>query len=243
MEEIKTIEKKERIFRFVLWAVLEAFAVFSLVRVAVEGHATKILMGVFTMLLLTLPFVAAKVFKLQLNLAFFIFCELYAVGPMLGHIYKLYYYTKWWDDLLHTAGGVVFAIFGAYLAKFISKNNEPSLLMKAIFALCFSMAIAVAWEFIEYSCDAIFGSDMQNDTIVSFIHSYLIGPEMGQTGSIEGITDVIVNGHSLGLGGYLDIGLHDTINDMFVETLGAVVYTVIYIIDKEKHPVVYKITK
>lgn len=232
------LTKKEKTFRTFLWVGLEIFAIVSLIVSAVNGNVMKVLMGVFTMLLLTLPFVVSKLFKFELNLLFFVFCEIYAIGPMLGHVYNLYYHTTWWDDVLHTAGGVVFAIFGVYLAKFISKDKEPSLLMKAIFALCFSMAISVAWEFIEYGCDQIFGTDMQNDTVVSFIHSYLLGGEMAQTGNIDGITEVIVNGQSLGVGGYLDIGLHDSMHDMLVETLGAVVFTIIYLIDKEKHPII-----
>ena len=239
MEKIAlNLTKKEKTFRTLLWAGLEIFAVVSLIVSAINGNVMKVLMGVFTMLLLTLPFVVSKLFRFEMNVVFFVFCELYAIGPMLGHIYNLYYHTTWWDDVLHTAGGVVFAIFGVYLAKFISKDKEPSLLMKALFALCFSMAIAVAWEFIEYGCDQIFGTDMQTDTVVSFIHSYLLGGEMAQTGNIDGITEVIINGQPLGVGGYLDIGLHDSMRDMFVETIGAVVFMIIYLIDKEKHPII-----
>ena len=239
MERTKNVlSKKEKIGRTVLWVGLETFAIVSLICMAVDGNVMKVLMSIFTILLLMLPFVASKLFHFEMNTVFFVFCELYAIGPMLGHVYNLYYHTTWWDDILHTAGGVVFAIFGVYLAEFISKDKEPSLLMKAIFALCFSMAISVAWEFIEYGCDQIFGTDMQNDTVVSFIHSYLLGGEMAQTGNIDGITEVLVNGQSLGVNGYLDIGLHDSMRDMLVETLGAVVFTVIYLLDKDRHPII-----
>ena len=36
-----------------------------------------------------------------------------------------------------------------------------------------------------------------------------------------------MNGKELGLGGYLDIGLLDTMNDLFVNFIGAVVFSVI----------------
>ena len=42
---------------------------------------------------------------------------------------------------------------------------------------------------------------------------------------ISGITDVSVNGKSLGLGGYLDIGLLDTMKDLFVNFIGAVIFS------------------
>ena len=45
---------------------------------------------------------------------------------------------------------------------------------------------------------------------------------------ITGITDVILSdGTSLGLGGYLDIGLIDTMKDLFVNFIGAVVFSFI----------------
>ena len=46
-----------------------------------------------------------------------------------------------------------------------------------------------------------------------------------------------MNGQSLGINGYLDIGLYDTMKDMFVNFIGAVVFSVIgyfYIKNKGK---------
>ena len=45
--------------------------------------------------------------------------------------------------------------------------------------------------------------------------------------TIPQINDTIVNGQSLGLGGYLDIGLIDTIKDLFVNFIGAVVFSIL----------------
>ena len=44
---------------------------------------------------------------------------------------------------------------------------------------------------------------------------------------ITGITQVVVNGQDLGLGGYVDIGLIDTMKDLIVNFIGAVVFSVI----------------
>ena len=57
--------------------------------------------------------------------------------------------------------------------------------------------------------------------------------------AIRGITDVIVVAGGkeipLGLGGYLDIGLIDTMKDLMVNFLGAVVFSIIgYFYVKEK---------
>ena len=44
--------------------------------------------------------------------------------------------------------------------------------------------------------------------------------------TIPNIQDVVINGESLGLGGYLDIGIIDTMKDLFVNFIGAVVFSV-----------------
>lgn len=90
------------------------------------------------------------------------------------------------------------------------------------------MTIGVLWEFFECSMDLFFGLDMQKDTIVHSIHSVMLDPAGANTPvEIDNITDVVVNGQSLGLGGYLDIGLLDTMKDLFVNFIGAVVFSTI----------------
>ena len=70
--------------------------------------------------------------------------------------------------------------------------------------------------------------DMQKDTIVSAITSVTLDPTRRNIPiTISGITDVAVNGESLGLGGYLDIGLYDTMGDLIVNLIGALVFSVI----------------
>ena len=70
--------------------------------------------------------------------------------------------------------------------------------------------------------------------------SYLLGGKTGEVGRIEGIKDVIVNGESLGMGGYIDIGLMDTMTDLLVGTAGATVFVIGYAIDRERHPLIFK---
>ena len=44
---------------------------------------------------------------------------------------------------------------------------------------------------------------------------------------IGGITETAVNGTELGLGGYLDIGLIDTMQDLIVNFIGAFIFSII----------------
>ena len=117
----------------------------------------------------------------------------------------------------------------------MSNGIQQPILLKALFAVLFSVAIAAIWEIFEYAADMIFHADMQNDTLIHEINSYLIGPKMGQIGHIEQINSVQINGQMMQ--GYIDIGLIDTMRDMIIETLGAVVYAVVFALDRDKHPI------
>lgn len=98
----------------------------------------------------------------------------------------------------------------------------------ALVAFCFSMTAGVLWEFFEFGMDRLFQMDMQKDTIVNSITSVMLDPTNSNIPvTIDGITSVAVNGQDLGFGGYLDIGLFDTMKDLFVNFIGAVVFSTI----------------
>ena len=104
---------------------------------------------------------------------------------------------------------------------------ELSPLFTAIVAFCFSMTIGVVWEFFEFGMDTFFGLDMQKDTIIEAIRSVSLDPAGRNVVSvIDPIKHVAVNGTELGLGGYLDIGLIDTMKDLLVNFIGAVVFSI-----------------
>ena len=99
------------------------------------------------------------------------------------------------------------------------------------------MAISAVWEFIEFGIDSFFGMDMQKDTWLATIrNSHLLSQyfhyENGQLAEIT-FDGIIVEGEMVEK--YLDIGLIDTMTDMLVETAGALVYSIVYLITKGKH--------
>jgi uncharacterized membrane protein YjdF len=185
-----------------------------------SGEPDRLLLAFATLLLAAMPMLLEKLLHCRISLPVYIFALAYAVGPMLGHCWKLYYTVPVWDKLLHISGGVMFAILGAYVFDLLAKNKELPV-ARTIFALCFSMAIAVLWEFCEFGADTFLGMDMQDDTVIHSLTSYLLGESLGVTGSIENIESVVVNG--VALPGYIDIGLIDSMLDMLLETLGAAV--------------------
>lgn len=223
----------------ILTGVLCLIGFLSIIYVAFTSNATfSYFYCLATVGFALLPPALMLVFRWKMNYLFYLFFSLYTLGPLLGAVYNFYYMTSWWDDLLHAMAGTVFAVVGAYLAIYLNKGQKLSYLLTGIFGVLFSIAIAVFWEFYEYASDMLLGSDMQSDTIINTLITK-IGNSDGSVTVFEGITNTTVNGQSLGVNGYIDIGIIDTMTDMIVETLGALVYFVYALIDKDRHPLIY----
>ena len=142
--------------------------------------------------------------------------------------------------MLHLSAGVIFALLGIELARNLYRGKDDvdsNYLLLGLFGLCCSMALSVAWEFVEYGLDLWLGLDTQTDTVIHTIVSATLGRDAGIAEPVTNINDVIVGGRSLGVGGYLDIGLIDTMQDLMVESLGAVIGAIPVIVRKGRHTV------
>ncbi len=186
------------------------------------------------------PVIIERLFRFRIQPVLYLFVIAYTICPLLGSSYNLYLKFSWWDDMLHGFAGLIFAILGAYLPKALGKK-DASVALCAVMGFAFSLAIAGLWEFVEFGWDSLFGSDMQKDTwLTSTRPSYLLGKLLGFPESAIGaehtVTTTITNpdGTVTILNGYLDIGLLDSMHDMLIETIGALIYTVIYIAFKGK---------
>lgn len=110
--------------------------------------------------------------------------------------------------------------------KKVGINLSP--LFVAIVSVCFSMTIGVLWEFFEFGMDQIAGYDMQKDTVIHAIRSVSLNPEGHNVPVVlDSITETMVNGKILPVAGYLDVGLWDTMEDLVVNFVGAVIFSVI----------------
>ena len=229
------MQKPEKWIKLGGTVVCEIFTVITIITLITGSEPDRMALAFGTLLLVLLPLLLEKLFHCRICLPVYIFALAYAIGPMMGHCWKLYYTVSVWDKLLHICGGVMFAILGAYFFDLLVKEKvHPAARM--IFALCFSIAIAVLWEFCEFGADTFFGMDMQDDTVIHSLTSYLLGESLGATGSIENIQTVTVNG--MELPGYIDIGLIDSMLDMLLESLGALVTCLLLLLDKGKHPMI-----
>lgn len=226
------MSKGVKITRWVGVTVCEAFVAATAVLLLVQGRYGQLPMVAVTAALVAVPLGVERLFRCRLALPLFVFALLYALGPMVGYCYHFYYNIPWWDKLLHVFGGIAFALFGLFLFR---RFADGRWWMAAVFALCFSMAVAAAWEFFEYGADTWLGMDMQNDTVVTEITSYLLLDTEGKARTLSDITAVTVNGQPLPVTGYIDIGLNDTMGDMLLETAGTLAVVGWFAWDRGKH--------
>ena len=226
------------VFKVSLTSILALLGLLSTIYVALTTNELfSYFYCIATIPFVALPLILSVLFRWRMNLFFYLLFTFYACGPILGAVYNFYYLTSWWDILLHLLAGTVFAVVGAQLSNVLNKNNQTSYIFAAVFGVLLSISIAVVWEMFEYSSDTFLGSDMQADTIINVINTKINRTD-GIADAYTNITETYVNGQSLGINGYLDIGLIDTMHDMIIETVGALVYLVYVLFDRNKHPMI-----
>lgn len=228
------MNKKGNYLNMIILILGESFTVATMIRYIIAGDWSRWVLAAATIFLIALPKITELLFKKSLNSAIYILCTVYSAGHMVGHVYYLYYLLPWWDDLLHFTAGIIFALLGFEFSRALCRGRsaDVSVLLIAIFGFCFSVTISVLWEFGEYATDILFGLDTQSDTIIHEISSFDLNPDPGIRGTVGNIDEVIINGQPLGVGGYLDIGLIDTMSDLLLEALGAFIISLVLIARK-----------
>ena len=230
MKEIRAYAK-QRPKVFTVYVILRLLVVAALIRSAMLKEYESMFVCLLVLVLFMLPSFLERKLKIELpdTLEIIILIFIFA-AEILGELGCYFIHYPSWDTMLHTTSGFLCAAIGFSLVNLLNKDNRISLslspLYMAIAAFCFSMTIGVLWEFIEFSADRLFLLDMQKDTVITTISSVTLDATNSNTPIvIRSINDVAVNGQSLGLGGYLDIGLYDTMEDLFVNFIGAVVFS------------------
>lgn len=224
---------------------LSAFLRLSVILMLVFQFFNRNYENVFLCLLTLILFQMPALLERRLNidlpdtLEMVILLFIYA-AEILGEIRAFYVHFPHWDAILHTINGFLCAAIGFSLVDMLNREQRFSLSLSPAFmslvAFCFSMTIGILWEFFEFAVDRILLFDMQKDTVVNTISTVLLDPNHGALGAHpvlrKNITDVILvygdgTQEALGLGGYLELGVIDTMHDLFVNFIGAVIFSVV----------------
>ena len=218
---------------FAVYVVLRLIVVAELVLSILRGEYESAFICLLVLILFILPFFIQQNFGIQLPTTLEIIILLFIfAAEILGELEGYFITYPNWDTMLHTTTGFLCAATGFALIDILNRNSRIKFQLSPIYvalaAFCFSMTVGVLWEFFEFGMDRLFHLDMQKDTVVQSITSVMLDPTNSNTPiTIDGIHSVAVNGNDLGFDGYLDIGLYDTMEDLFVNFIGAVTFSVI----------------
>lgn len=247
-------KKKEEPAAFWTYVVLRFIVILILIRCILRGDIESAFVCVLVLVIYLLPqFVENRLnIDIPTTLEVIIFVFVFA-AEILGELQSYFIKYSNWDTILHTSSGFLCAAVGFSLVDLLNRSDNAKVQLSpgylAITAFCFSMTIGILWEFIEFSADRLFLLDMQKDTIVNQISSVSLDPTNSNISiTVKGIKDVILvtdsGEQALGLGGFLDIGLYDTMEDLFVNFVGAVVFSVAAFFEckSEKRPLTTALT-
>ena len=215
--------------------VLMVLVLLSIMRQFSLGSYHNMFLGILTLILFSIPKLIERKLGvsipagLQAVILIFIFS-----AEILGEINAFYVKIPIWDTILHTTNGFLMAAIGFALIDIFNRSEKFSIKMSPYFvafvAFCFSMTIGVLWEFFEFGMDWFFKTDMQKDWILPVISSVKLDPNGANEPVKIAIDSVVINGQEWNLGGYLDVGIVDTMKDLMVNFAGAVVFSVVGIL-------------
>lgn len=250
-KELRRIRKENNKSSIAVYFILRALVILCMILELLRGDMNNAFLCLLSLILFLLPFFIEKRFNIELPNTLEIIIMLFIFSAeILGEINNFYGTIPYWDTILHVINGFLAAGVGFALFDLLN-NNIKSISLSPIFvsimAFCFSMTIGVLWEFFEFAFDRYFLTDMQKDRIVDKISSVELNPENENIAIIIDNIEytVVYSKDEKGNiketkidGGYLDIGITDTIKDLFVNFIGATCFSIfgyLYIHNRDKY--------
>ena len=221
---------------FILYSILRLLVVLIMIRTIILGNYEATVTCLLVLALFFIPSLLEETLKIKIPplLEGIMYCFIFA-AEILGELGHFYTQFPIWDTMLHTLNGFLFAAVGFSTVDILNRTSKSinlSPLYLTMVAFCFSMTIGVLWEFFECAMDLFFNMDMQKDFIVQKFASVTLDPDQqGRVIRVKEIVDTLIrtaSGETYTItGGYLDIGILDTMKDLLVNLIGAVVFSFI----------------
>lgn len=235
-----------------VYFVLRFLVILVMIRQIFTANWNNVFLCILTLILFLVPVVIDRKFNIRLpNMLETIILLFIFSAEILGEINEFYLHFAHWDTILHTLNGFLCAAIGFSMIDILNSkevfHTKLSPIFVALVAFCFSMTVGVLWEFFEFGMDRVFKYDMQKDEILKTIATVELNPSGKNVAVvIDNIEKTIIqsrdNEGNLVLteidGGYLDIGISDTMKDLIVNFIGAIVFSILgllYIKNKDEY--------
>lgn len=245
-----SIKEQKNKFLLLIYITLRLSVLICLILEIINKNYHNVFLCILTLIMFMIPSIINKKLKIEFpsTLEAIIIMFIFS-AQILGEIQNFYKIFKYWDTILHSINGFICAGIGFSLIDIINKNDKIKFSLSSVFvtivAFCFSMTIGVMWEFFEFTMDRYFNKDMQKDRIVQKISSVELNKEnKNKEIIINNIEKTVIyydkNKTVIIENGYLDIGIIDTMKDLMVNFLGALVFSVfgfLYIHNRDKYKI------
>jgi len=231
INKYKSLDFKNNKFATILYFTLRIIVIGLFVYNIIASRYENAFTCFLTLILLLMPFILEEKLKIEISSSLEIVILLFIfAAEILGELNAFYQKIPNWDTILHTINGFIMGAVGFSLINLLNDSDRAKIKLSPFFLIsvsfCFSMTIGVLWEFFEYGVDCLLGYDMQKDTIVEKINSTTFDPLKENKVYSINIDSVVVNNKEWNYGGYLDIGLHDTMKDLIVNAIGAIFFSI-----------------
>lgn len=150
------------------------------------------------------------------------------LASIIGEVFMFYYNVWYWDLIVHFLCSILLSALWLSIITIICKPVDGKYSFSpfyiALSTFCFIMAVGAVWEVIEFTIDSIFGTNMQK----LMVESSNIFNGGNTFENING-TDAEIATLFRTPKGYR-YALLDTMEDIVVDTLGAILVSIFYFI-------------
>ena len=231
IDGIKDEYKSKSLLVRIIYLILSILVVVCLVREIIFGDNKNIMICIVVLVLFLIPSIIHSMFKISFSsyLEVMIYILIFS-SEILGEVFGFYIHIKMFDTMLHILYGFVMSCIGFSLINILNSNRNifsfaPKVIL--LFTICYGVTTGAIWEIFEYSVDKIFKEDMQKDTIITEISSIKLNDNDDNKVKTVEIESLIVNGTDYieKYGGYVDIGLNDTMKDIIINLIGTILFS------------------
>ncbi|HEX3076321.1 MAG TPA: hypothetical protein VHQ24_05610 [Lachnospiraceae bacterium] len=219
----------------VLNLTMNLLVVIMLINVIITEDWKHVIPCLKVIVLMQVPWLLERIFKVEFTVIFKLIVQVFVLSSIiLGEVEAFYIKLPFWDNMLHTINGFLCSAIGYMFIDYKYNHGEGKRIKPLhilMVAFCFSMTIGVLWEFYEFGMDNVMNRDMQKDTVIHTIKTMKVNEKERSLTVLKDISKVTVDGYDLEIDGYLDIGLYDTMEDLFVNLIGAISFVIIGFID------------
>ncbi len=165
-------------------------------------YAVILLQSLAGLVLMFLPQMINRRHRLDLPSGYYyVFIVFLYCAIFLGEIENFFYRYRHWDTFLHTFSGFALGAVGFYVVSFLNDSEKVHIRLSvsfvALFSFCFALAAGAVWEIFEFTADGVLGVNMQKFALESG------SPLVGRA------------------------AVADTMEDLIVDALGALVFVII----------------